>query len=154
MIRGKDPVNLGRGWQRGAYILENILNEATTFMQQPRNGIHMRFGHDACLMGMLAMMDADTWGKQANSPEEVKDIWQLHKIPMATICSFNFYRSKSNDDVVVKVLLNGKAMKLPVAEVQDRCYRWSDLKNYYLPKIEEAKAALDAYGTNQNQENN
>ena len=114
MQKGRHSVNFGRGWQQAARILDNIVFQADADIASGYRGLRMRFGHDGCLMALLALIEADSWGVSTDNPNEVKHIWQTWRIPMASKVNFVFYRNHKSKDVIIKVLLNGKAMK----------YRW------------------------------
>lgn len=129
----------GRPWRHGALILKEMLETSRDHLENDgNNGLNMRLGHDGCIMAMLAVMEADDWGKETADSSKAKDYWKTYHIPMATFCNFNFYRNPSdpNADILVKVILNGNACKLPLPEVSDKCYRWKDFDSYYSKKIE------------------
>lgn len=146
MQKGRHSVNLGRGWQQAARMLDNIISCADDDITSGRRGLRMRFGHDGCLMALLALLEADSWGTATDNLDEVKDFWQTWRIPMASKLSFVFFRNRSdNDDILVKVLLNGKALSLPIQPTgAAQCYRWPQLRSLALSKIESAYEALEA----------
>ena len=52
-----------------------------------------------------------------------------------------FYRPKKKpsytpDEVLVKVLLNEKEARLPVKPVNGVYYKWTDLRDYYMAKLD------------------
>ena len=60
-------------------------------------------------MALLTLMRIDGWTTPVTDPAKIKDVWQVHRIPMASNMQFVFYRNKKNpDDVLVRVLLNEK----------------------------------------------
>ena len=145
MQKGRHSVNLGRGWQQAGKILDNIIACADEDIAAGRRGARMRFGHDGCLMALLALLEADTWGTATDSLDEVKTFWQTWRIPMASKLSFVFFRNTRDNNILVKVLLNGKAMALPLrAAGADRCYDWEQLRELSLAKIRDAAASLEA----------
>lgn len=129
----------GRPWRHGALILKEMLETSRDHLENNgSNGLCMRLGHDGCIMAMLAVMEADQWGVETDDSSKAKDYWKSYHIPMATFCNFNFYRNPSDPDadILVKVILNGNACKLPLPEVSDKCYRWKDFDSYYSKRIE------------------
>jgi hypothetical protein len=89
-------------------------------------------------------MELDNAGKEYNDVESLLNSdWRLENIiPMAGNVQIIFYRPKKggkSDDVLVKVLLNEKEVKLPVATDKAPYYRWNDVRTYYLDKINRFK---------------
>ena len=74
MQKGRHSVNLGRGWQQAARMLDNIISCADDDITSGRRGLRMRFGHDGCLMALLALLEADSWGTATDNLDEVKDL--------------------------------------------------------------------------------
>ena len=69
-------------------------------------------------------------------PYAVKDCYQDWKTCKASNIQLIFYRSRSaDDDILVKCLLNGFEVTLPVATDQFPYYRWTDLRDFYLARI-------------------
>jgi hypothetical protein len=51
-----------------------------------------------------------------------------------------FYRSKkASDDILVKCLLNGREVSLPMATTQYPYYRWSDFRDFYTARCDKNK---------------
>lgn len=100
-----------------------------------------RFGHDGCIMALLALMGVDSWGQSAGF-EEVKNIWQTYEIPMASNLQFVFYKNKKGL-VIFKLMLNERNLTLPFQPYSGVYYKWEDFKKHYLPVIESAKAKLN-----------
>ncbi|WP_302591413.1 hypothetical protein [uncultured Muribaculum sp.] len=145
MQKGRHSVNFGRGWQQAARILDNIVAQADADIASGYRGLRMRFGHDGCLMALLALIEADSWGVSTDTPNEVKHIWQTWRIPMASKVNFVFYRNHKSKDVIIKVLLNGKAMKLPLdSKGNDYCYDWQQFRRTALDKIRVCMEALSS----------
>lgn len=146
MQKGRHNVNLGRGWQQAGKILDNIMTCAVDDLSANRRGVRMRFGHDGCMMALLALMEADSWGGVTDNPDEVKNFWRTWLIPMASKVSFVFYRNLDHPETtLVKVLLNGRAMKLPLEETgSDRCYDWNLFCQHYKEKINDSALALES----------
>ena len=88
----------------------------------------------ACLLGLNG---ADLQTDDVASLEEKG--WINYRIfPMASNIQMVFYRrSPADKDVLVKILLNENEATLPKAlkPVSGPYYRWSDVRKYYLNKI-------------------
>ncbi|WP_295728814.1 hypothetical protein [uncultured Muribaculum sp.] len=145
MQKGRHAVNLGRGWQQAARMLDNIVANADDDLAAGRRGARMRFGHDGCMMALLALLEADSWGQVTDNLDDVKDFWQTWRIPMASKVSFVFFRRPDNQRVLVKVLLNGKALSFPLTSTKKgQCYDWKEFRHMCLAKIDAATDALEA----------
>ena len=143
MQKGRHSVNLARGWQQAGKMLDNIITCADEDIASGRTTVRMRFGHDGCMMAMLAFLEAGTWGVATDDPAEIKEAWQTWRIPMASKVNFVLYRRTAEDPVLVKVLLNGEALSLPLPEAgSSRCYRWDDFRASSLSRIMEAASGL------------
>ena len=90
---------------------------------------------------MKTIVDGQYWG----DPAKIKDVWQVHRIPMASNMQFVFYRNKKNpDDVLVRVLLNEKELRLPLPGDRAPYYRWEDFRDFYAGIVREARLKLEA----------
>ena len=55
------------------------------------------------------------------------------------------YRNKKNpDDVLVRVLLNEKELRLPLPGDRAPYYRWEDFRDFYAGIVREARLKLEA----------
>lgn len=143
MQKGRHPVNMGRGWQQAGRILENIIDVADSDIESGYRGLRMRFGHDGCMMALLALLDAGSWGESTSDLNRVKDIWQTWRIPMASRLNFVFFRNDAGH-VLVKVLLNGEEQHLPMPQHgRSGCYAWSDFRPYALRRVAASLSALE-----------
>ena len=64
--------------------------------------------------------------------------WLAYKVfPMAANLQFIFYRKNFDDqDILVKVLLNENEATLPIKSKTAPYYKWSEVRQYYLNKLE------------------
>ena len=141
--KGRHPVNMGRGWQQAGRMLENIIDVADYDIESGYRGLRMRFGHDGCMMALLALLDAGSWGESTSDLNRVKDIWQTWRIPMASHLNFVFFRNDAGH-VLVKMLLNGEEQQLPLpTHGASGCYAWSDFRTYALRRVAASLSALE-----------
>ncbi|MDD4068774.1 MAG: histidine acid phosphatase, partial [Bacteroidales bacterium] len=131
MQKGPHPVNQGRGWGLGSRVFRDIINTSDKEISAGRNGVNLRFGHDAVIMSLLTVMQVNDWDSQTNSPEEAAQLWKMWNIPMASNIQLIFYRSGKNPEILVKVMLNEKVCKLPLNSSFGFYYKWSDIFKYY-----------------------
>ena len=106
--------------------------------------VRLRFGHDGCIMALLTLMGIDGWTTAVTDPSKISDVWQIYRIPMASNLQFVFYRSKKSPDLLVRVVLNDRELRLPIAGEQAPYYRWEDLRSYYAGIVNEARLKLEA----------
>lgn len=121
-------------------LLRNIIESADTAINNGGNGANMRFGHEVIVLPFTALLELDDFGKEINDLEEVAGQWRNHDVfPMGCNIQMIFYRPENErpnaDNVLVKVLLNEKECRLPVATDNAPYYSWSLLRQYYLDKL-------------------
>ena len=120
------------------FTLEQIIEAADADIASGGTQLRLRFGHDSGILPLLAMLDADGYGRTASTPEEAVEIFPNYEVPMGCSVQFVFYR-KPGKDILVKVLLNEREVLLPLEPVQGTCYKWEEFKAHYLPIILAAK---------------
>ena len=131
------------------YLLRNMIETADTVFQSKTytNGASLRFGHEVCVMPLACLMELDSCGVKVSNLDNLENYWVNYRIyPMACNVQMVFYRPKKTkagqlrvEDILVKVLLNEKEARLPISTDQYPYYRWTDLRRYYMQK-------LDAFG--------
>ncbi len=121
-------------------LLRNIIETADTVTQTQAT---LRFGHEVCVMPLACLLELGTCGASVSDLDRLDDVWRNYRIfPMACNIQLVFYRNKRNEgnvgngDILVKALLNEREVSLPVATTQYPYYRWSDLRQYYLDKLD------------------
>lgn len=144
MEKGPAAETSDRTWALSAHILNKMLMDAETDIADG-TAANLRFGHDGCIMALLTLMRIDGWTTPVTDPAKIKDVWQVHRIPMASNMQFVFYRNKKNpDDVLVRVLLNEKELRLPLPGDRAPYYRWEDFRDFYAGIVREARLKLEA----------
>ena len=117
-------------------LLKNIIETADTVTQTQAT---LRFGHEVCVMPLACLLELGQCGAQVEQLDTLDRVWRNYRIfPMACNVQLVFYRPKKGKpgDVLVKALLNEREMTLPVKPVSGPYYRWQDLRQYYLDKID------------------
>lgn len=129
---GPSPINGKETPYEQIPLLINIINEAQVAIRMGTPQVSLRFGHDIPLMGLLALMRID------NCFVEEYDLNELHKkwcdfkiIPMASNLQMVFYKSKGDEPILVKFLLNEREVGIPLSSDLYPYYRWDDVKDYY-----------------------
>lgn len=145
--KGPDPVNSGRGWGLGARTLRHMLEESAADIEASRHGVNLNFGHDGTLMSLLVNLRTGTWAVPADDPEDVFELWQCWNIPMGASLQLVFYRRGTDDDILVKFMLNEEDIELPLDAVHGCLYRWHEVYRLYISYCNEAEQALEKTAT-------
>ena len=118
-------------------ILQDIIKKASDVIEGRTDRVSdLRFGHDTCIGPLTVLMGINGADKDPEDPYEVKNIYQNWQTCKASNLQLVFYRSKrASDDILVKALLNGSEVSLPVPTDNYPYYKWSDFKQYYQNKI-------------------
>lgn len=120
-------------------LLENIIATADTVTQTQAT---LRFGHEVCVMPLACLLELDNCGVAIENLDELDKYWRNYRIfPMGCNVQLVFYRPKKGKtgDILVKALLNEREASMPATTEQWPYYKWQDLRQYYLDKIEKFK---------------
>ena len=122
-------------------LLRNIIETADTIVpsnaQRPQ--ATLRFGHEVCVMPLACLLELGQCGAQVENLDTLDRVWRNYRIfPMACNVQLVFYRPKKGKtgDILVKALLNEREVTMPTKPVSGPYYRWDDLRQYYLDKME------------------
>ena len=119
-------------------ILRDIIRKADAVLDGTSDRIaDLRFGHDSYIGPLTVLMGLDGADLDPEDPYAVKDVYQNWKTCKASNIQLVFYRSRrATDDILVKCLLNGYEVTLPVPTDKFPYYRWSDLRAHYQARID------------------
>lgn len=119
-------------------ILEDIIKKADAAIEGTNTRVaDLRFGHDACIGPLTVLMGLAGADLDPEDPSEVKNIYQNWQTCKACNIQLIFYRSKkAQDDVLVKCLLNGSEVTLPVKTDMFPYYKWADVRDFYLDRCQ------------------
>jgi hypothetical protein len=114
-------------------ILQDIIRKADAVISGNSDHIaDLRFGHDTYLGPLTVLMGLNGADRDPEDPYEVKNTYQNWQTCKASNIQLIFYRSKSaHDDILVKCLLNGAEVSMPVQTKDYPYYKWSDLHDRY-----------------------
>ena len=131
-----------------AFTLDQIIASADADIASGNTQLRLRFGHDAALAPLFAILDVNGFGKTATTFDQAVEIFPSYNLPMGANLQLVFYRNASGD-VLVKALVNEAEATLPLTPVSGPYYKWSDFKAYYLPLVRETRQdILAASGAN------
>jgi hypothetical protein len=119
-------------------ILQDIIKKADAVFNGSSDHIaDLRFGHDDCLGPLHILMGINGADLDPENPYEVKNCYQNWNTCKACNIQLVFYRKgKSNDDILVKCLLNGKEASLPMRTDSYPYYKWSDFRQFYTDRCQ------------------
>ena len=121
-------------------LLKNMIATVDTVTQTQAT---LRFGHEVCVMPLACLLELDNCGMAVKNLDELDTYWRNYRIfPMGCNVQLVFYRPKKGKtgDVLVKALLNEREAYMPVDTDNWPYYKWQDLRQYYLNKIEKFEA--------------
>ncbi len=119
-----------------ATLLKDIIQVADTARQTQAV---LRFGHEVCVMPLACLLELGTCGARVSDLDRLDEVWRNYDIfPMGCNIQLIFYRPKKgkSGDILVKALLNEREQTLPIPTDSHPYYRWSDLRTYYLNKLD------------------
>ena len=119
-------------------ILRDFLVKADAVLDGTSDRIaDLRFGHDSYIGPLTVLMGLDGADLDPEDPYEVKNVYQNWKTCKASNIQLVFYHGRhATDDILVKCLLNGYEVTLPIPTDTFPYYRWSDLRTHYQAKID------------------
>jgi hypothetical protein len=107
-------------------------------------------------MPLACLLELDNCGMAVKNLDELDTYWRNYRIfPMGCNIQLVFYRPiqkvkkgkavgykspTTGDDILVKALLNERETYLPIETDNWPYYKWQDLRQYYLNKIEAFEA--------------
>jgi len=131
-------------------LLRNIIETADTVSQTQAT---LRFGHEVVVMPLAALLELGSCGVAISDTSKVEDVWRNYRIfPMASNIQLIFYRpiDGTKGDILVKAMLNEREVQLPIATDRYPYYKWAELRQYYLDKLDR----FDALNRKHIEENN
>ena len=123
-------------------LLRKIIEEADSCIVLQNPGVTLRFGHETMVMPLTVLMGLNGYDLVTDDYAHLDQKgWVNYRIfPMGANIQLVFYRRNTgNKDVLVKVLLNENEATLPIKSDTAPYYKWSEVRDYYIKKIESYK---------------
>ncbi|MDE5887494.1 MAG: histidine phosphatase family protein [Muribaculaceae bacterium] len=124
-------------------LLRRIIDRTDSAAVSERPSANLRYGHDGILLNAIVLMELGDYGREINDLEQLDSLaWRDYDIiPMAGNFQLVFYRAENGDknDILVKAMINEREVSLPGEPVSGPYYRWSDVRNYWLGKLDSFK---------------
>lgn len=112
-------------------LLKNFIDSAEAALSGNGISADLRFGHGEGLMPLAGLMGIEEAARVESNPDKMYIAWQDYKITsMAGNIQWIFFTNGSND-ILVKILLNERESRIPVATDSWPYYHWKDIHNYY-----------------------
>lgn len=140
--KGPNKLNNGAGMYTQLNLVQNIIETADTCLRLAHPGATMRFAHESDVLPLVCLLNLNGYGNQRTSLEQLDDEdWNAYNIfPMACNVQFIFYKpskgskakapNPTEDDILVKVLLNENEATLPLKTNRAPYYHWKDVRAY------------------------
>ena len=119
-------------------LLRKIIEEADSCIVLQNPGATLRFGHETMVMPLTVLMGLNGYDLVTDDYAHLDQKgWVNYRIfPMGANIQLVFYRHNTgNKDLLVKVLLNENEATLPIKSNTAPYYKWSEVRQYYLDKI-------------------
>ncbi len=132
------------GDKRGCYLSEAVLGDIIDRVEPDIESgvrVRLRFGHDGCMMALLAMLKVDGWGAELEDFSRSWEVWDVSQIPMAANLQLVFFRGRRGD-LIFLPLLNEQPLSLPLESIDGAYYSWERFVTYCGPILREAREAL------------
>lgn len=118
--------------------LWNLMHIADSIRQLDVPVAHLRFSSRGMVLSLVCLMELNGYGLKTASLDEVdKRGWIDYQIAPfgANVQVVHYRKDKNDDDILIKVLLNGQEARLPIPTDMAPYYHWQDAKRYYLRKV-------------------
>ncbi|MBR4775524.1 MAG: phosphodiester glycosidase family protein [Bacteroidales bacterium] len=126
------------------FTIRQIIESADADIASGKTQLRLRFGHDAALAPLLAALDVNSYGRVSSTFDEAREIYPSYAVPMGCSLQLVFYRN-ADGDILLKALVNESEATLPLEPVSGPYYRWSDFKEYFLPRVYASYYNVKAY---------
>jgi hypothetical protein len=124
-------------------IVEDIIQRADDVIEGRSNDIAaLRFGHDSYLGPLNVLLGLDGADKVPANPADIGTVYQNYRTGMAGNIQLVFYRSSKSDEILVKALLCGEEVTLPLPSDMHPYYRWSDFKSHFTAVCDKVKSSM------------
>lgn len=118
-------------------LLRDILTRADAAVAGGEIAADLRFGHDIALAPLLSLIDLDGRGVRCTDLDRLYESWcDFLVMPMAANLQIVFFRNAAGE-VLVELLHNERAGRLPIATDRFPYYRWDDVRAYFAKLADE-----------------
>lgn len=130
--KGPSPLSDACMYRLERNLIENFIATADTVIASGRNAVTLRYGHDTNLAPLAVLMGVNDLQCETTDWEAIADTYRTYRIiPMCGNVQLIFYRKKNNKDILVKLLLNEREVRLPLPSDVAPYYHWNDVRRYW-----------------------
>ena len=118
--------------------LWNLLHQGDSIRKLDHPVVHLRYSSRGMVLELICLMELNGYGlKTSNLNQLEQQGWANYRIaPFGSSVQVVYYRKdKTDDNILIKVLLNGQEARLPIPTDCAPYYHWQDVKRYYLRKL-------------------
>ena len=119
-------------------IVDDMIAKADVRLAKGERGADLRYGHDHIVMALLMIMDIDDFNKYPVMADDLAQVFQSYRSPMATNLQLVFYTPAKgrSGETLVKVLHNGEEVRLGSLRPYDGAYyKWADVRAYMQERV-------------------
>lgn len=120
-----------------APLLLEIIRSSDHAIHSNDTDANFRFAHAETLSPLATLMELEGTFQITDTIENYPHFWHAEQIiPMGANIQLIFYRSTDiTQPLLVKVLLNEREIHLPVETTRYPYYQWTDVKQFYINKL-------------------
>jgi len=118
--------------------LWNLLHMGDSIKNYDVPVAHLRYSSRAMMLSLICLMELNGFGLQTDDLDQLDKLgWVDYRIAPfgANVQVIHYRKDKTDEDILIKVLLNGKETRLPIPSDCAPYYHWNDAKRYYLRKV-------------------
>ena len=118
--------------------LWNLLHQGDSIKELDHPVVHLRYSSRGMVMELVCLMELNDYGLKTADLNLLEKVgWANYRIaPFGSSVQVVYYRKdKTDEDILIKVLLNGEEARLPLQTDHAPYYHWRDVKRYYLRKL-------------------
>ena len=118
--------------------LWNLLHQGDSIKKLDHPVVHLRYSSRGMVMELICLMELNGYGLKTPDLNQLeKQGWANYRIaPFGSSVQVVYYRKdKTDENILIKVLLNGQEARLPIKTDCAPYYHWEDVKRYYLRKL-------------------
>lgn len=119
-------------------VLRNMIHMGDSALKRIAPMAHVRFTNERVMMSLASLMELDNYGIETANLDSLEAYgWADYRIaPLGgSIVMVHYRKDRTDQDVLVKVLLNNREARLPIETDCAPYYHWNDVKRYYLRKL-------------------
>ena len=137
LYSGNTPLTHNTGPMAHRNLLRNFVDAADVAIANGNNSATLRFGHESVVLPVVCLMGLNGMDYATSDLATLDEHWRSYEVfPMAANIQMVYYRKSGSDDILVKILLNEREARLPIATDCAPYYHWTDVRTHFLNRID------------------